>query len=106
MLSDEVSLEVRQLVHIVVKSLIEKTKSNLKSPVTFEQVYMEACTRDINKKHDHSNLEIRHHVRDIYLETAIFLLILMMQKYSSRKEQLNNMSRFVMNTPFPGIKNQ
>ena len=42
MLSDEVSPEGRQLVHIVVKSLIEKTKNNLKSPVTFEQVYMEA----------------------------------------------------------------
>ena len=70
MLSDEVSPEVRQLVHIVIKSLIEKTKSNLKSPVTFEQVYMEAYTRDINKKYDHLNLEIRHHVRDILLRNG------------------------------------
>ena len=70
MLSDEVSLEVQQLVHIVIKSLIEKTKSNLKSPVIFEQVYTEACKRDTDKKHDHLNLEIRHHVRDILLKNG------------------------------------
>ncbi len=48
MLPDKVSPEVRH--SPVVKSMIEKTRSNLISPVELEQVHLEACRRDTNKK--------------------------------------------------------
>lgn len=72
MLSDEVSPEIRQLIYLVVKSMIEKTKRDLRISVGFEQVYNEACKIDTNTKnqYDHSNLEIRHHVRDILLKNG------------------------------------
>jgi hypothetical protein len=72
MLSDEVSPEIRRLIYLVLKSMIEKTKTDLRVPVAFEQVYVEVCKMDTktNNKHDHSNLEIRHHVRDILLKNG------------------------------------
>ncbi len=39
-----------EIVHLVVKSMMEKTRSNLTSPVELEQVYLEAYRRDTNKK--------------------------------------------------------
>ena len=70
MLSDEVSPEIRRTIYLVVKSMIKKTKSNLRTPIKFRQVYMEACKMDTKNKYDHSNLEIRHHVRDILLRNG------------------------------------
>ena len=67
MISDDVSPEVRRLIYLVTKTMIEKTKSNLKASIRFEQVYMEACKKDTKNKHDYSNLELRQHIRDILL---------------------------------------
>jgi len=70
MISDDVSPEVRRLIYLVVKGLIEKTKRNLKTSIRFRQVYMEACKMDTNNKYDYSNLEMRQHVRDILLRNG------------------------------------
>ena len=70
MLSDEASPEIRRAIYLVVKSMIEKTKRNLRTPIKFRQAYEEACKRDTENKYDHSNLEIRHHVRDILLRNG------------------------------------
>jgi hypothetical protein len=74
MLPYEISPEVRRLVHLVVKSMIEKTKSDLKIPIRFKQVYVEACKIDTNNnnnnKYDPSHLQVRHHVRDILLKNG------------------------------------
>ena len=70
MISKDISPEVRRLVHLFVKTMIEKTKSNLRSPIRFRQTYEEACNRDTNNKYDLSNLEIHHHVRDILLRNG------------------------------------
>ena len=43
MISDDVSPEIERLIHLVIKSMVEKTNSNLKTPIGFRQVYMEAC---------------------------------------------------------------
>jgi len=67
MISDDVSPEVRRLIYLVTKTMIEKTKSNLKASIRFGQVYMEACKKDTKNKHDYSNLELRQHIRDILL---------------------------------------
>ena len=67
MISDDVSPEVRRLIDLVTKTIIEKTKSNLKASIGFGQVYMEACKKDTKNKYDHSNLELRQHIRDILL---------------------------------------
>jgi len=70
MISDDVSPEVRRLIYLVVKGMIEKTKRNLKTPIRFSQVYIEACKMDTNNKYDYSNLEMRQHVRDILLRNG------------------------------------
>jgi len=70
MISDDVSPEVRRLIYLVVKGMIEKTKRNLKTSIRFRQVYMEACKMDTNNKYDYSNLEMRQHVRDILLRNG------------------------------------
>ena len=70
MISDDVSPEVRRLIYLVVKGMIEKTKRNLKTSIRFSQVYMEACKMDTNNKYDYSNLEMRQHVRDILLRNG------------------------------------
>jgi hypothetical protein len=72
MLPNEVSPEIRRLVHIVVKTMIEKTKSDLKISIRFRQAYEEACKKDTNNnnKHDPSHLEVRHHVSDILLRNG------------------------------------
>ena len=73
MLPYEISPEIRRLVHLVVKSMIEKTKSDLNIPIRFRQAYEEACKRDTNNnnnKHDPSHLQVRHHVRDILLRNG------------------------------------
>jgi uncharacterized protein YijF (DUF1287 family) len=72
MLPYEISPEVRRLVHLVVKSMIEKTKSDLKISIRFRQAYEEACKKDINNnnKYDPSHLQVRHHVRDILLKNG------------------------------------
>ena len=72
MLTNEVSPEIRRIIHLVVKSMIEKTKSDLKIPIRFRQAYEEACKKDINNnnKHDPLHLEVRHHVRDILLRNG------------------------------------
>lgn len=67
MISDDVSPEVRRLIYLVTKTIIEKTKSNLKASIGFGQVYMEACKKDTENKYDYSNLELRQHIRDILL---------------------------------------
>jgi hypothetical protein len=67
MISDDVSPEIERLIHLVIKSMVEKTNSNLKIPIGFRQVYMEACKREPNYKYDYSDLEMRQHVRDILL---------------------------------------
>jgi hypothetical protein len=67
MISDDVSPEIERLIHVVIKTMVEKTKSNLKTPIEFRQVYMEACKQETNYKYDYSNLEMRQHVRDILL---------------------------------------
>jgi hypothetical protein len=67
MISDDVSPEVRQLIYLVTKTIIEKTKSNLKASIKFRQAYTEACKKDTKNKFDHSNLELRQHIRDILL---------------------------------------
>ena len=72
MLTNEVSPEIRRIIHLVVKSMIEKTKSDLKIPIRFRQAYEEACKKDINNnnKYDPSHLQVRHHVRDILLRNG------------------------------------
>jgi len=73
MLSNEVSPEIRRLVHLVVKTMIEKTKSDLKISIRFRQAYEEACKKDTNNnnnKYDPSHLQVRHHVRDILLKNG------------------------------------
>jgi hypothetical protein len=72
MLPYEISPEIRRLVHLVVKSMIEKTKSDLKISIRFKQVYEEACKKDTNNnnKYDPSHLQVRHHVRDILLKNG------------------------------------
>ena|SRR5687768_13383587 len=72
MLPNEVSPEVRRLVHLVVKTMIEKTKSDLNIPIRFRQAYEGACKKDTNNnnKHDPSHLQVRHHVRDILLSNG------------------------------------
>ena len=70
MISDDVSPEVRRLIYLVTKTMIEKTKSNLKASIGFGQVYMEACKKDTKNKYDHSNLELRQHIRDILLRNG------------------------------------
>ena len=67
MISDDVSPEIERLIHLVIKSMVEKTNSNLKTPIGFSQVYMEACKLETNYKYDYSDLEMRQHVRDILL---------------------------------------
>lgn len=67
MISDDVSPEVRRLIYLVTKTMIEKTKSNLKASIRFGQVYEEACKREAKNKYDYSNLELRQHIRDILL---------------------------------------
>lgn len=67
MIYDDVSPEVRRLIYLVTKTIIEKTKSNLKASVKFRLVYMEACKNDTKNKYDYSNLELRQHIRDILL---------------------------------------
>ena len=67
MISDDVSPEIERLIHLVIKSMVEKTNSNLKTPIGFNLVYMEACKLEPNYKYDYSDLEIRQHVRDILL---------------------------------------
>ena len=67
MISDDVSPEIERLIHLVIKSMVEKTNSNLKTPIGFNQVYMEACKLEPNYKYDYSDLEMRQHVRDILL---------------------------------------
>jgi len=69
MISKDISPEVRRLVHLFVKTMIEKTKSNL-SPIRFRQAHEEACNRDTNNRYDLSNLEIHHHVSDILLRNG------------------------------------
>jgi hypothetical protein len=72
MLTNKVSPEIRRKIHLVVKTMIEKTKSDLKIPIRFEQVYEEACKIDTNNNnnYDPSHLEVRHHVRDILLRNG------------------------------------
>ena len=67
MISDDVSPEIERLIHLVIKSMIEKTNSNLKTSIGFRQVYIEACKLEPNYKYDYSDLEMRQHVRDILL---------------------------------------
>ena len=67
MVSDDVSPEIGRLIHIVIKSMVEKTNSNLKTSIGFRQVYMEACKLESNYEYDYSDLEMRQHVRDILL---------------------------------------
>ncbi len=67
MISDDVSPEIERLIHVVIKSMVEKTNSNLKTPIGFRQVYMEACKQETSYKYDYSSLEMRQHVRDILL---------------------------------------
>ena len=56
MISDDVSPEIERLIHVVIKSMVEKTNSNLKTPIGFRQVYMEACKLKTNYKYDYSKL--------------------------------------------------
>ncbi len=72
MRSNEVSPEIRRIIHLVVKTMNEKTKSDLKIPIRFRQAYEEACKRDTNNnnEYDPSHLEVRHHVRDILLRNG------------------------------------
>ena len=67
MISDDVSPEIGRLIHLVIKSMVEKTNSNLKTSIGFRQVYMEACKLEPNYKYDYSDLEMRQHVRYILL---------------------------------------
>ena len=70
MISEDVSPELRRLIYLVTRTIIEKTKSNLKTSIKFRQVYMEACKKDIKNKYDYSNLEMRQHIRDILLRNG------------------------------------
>ncbi len=70
MIPDDISPEMRRLVHLVVKTMTEKTKSDLQVPIEFRQAFEEACKMDTRNKYDHSNLEIRQHVRDILLKNG------------------------------------
>ena len=92
MISD-VSPEVRRLIYLVVKGMIEKTKRNLKTSIRFSQVYMEACKMDTNNKYDYSNLEMRQHIRSIIIKFS-YLIPMMQKMYLLRKKQLINMNRF------------
>ena len=67
MISDDVSPEVRRLIYLVTKTIIEKTKNNLNASIRFRLVYDEACKKDTKNKYDFSNLELRQHIRDILL---------------------------------------
>jgi hypothetical protein len=60
------SEDIKRLSYKVVKILIEKTGTDLKVPVNFEEVYNDACRIQggSNDEHNESNMEIRHHVRD------------------------------------------
>jgi hypothetical protein len=67
MISDDVSPAVRRLTYRILKSIIEKTNNNLRIPIRFGQLYMEACNRDTDNRYESSNLEMRQHIRDILL---------------------------------------
>jgi hypothetical protein len=70
MISKDISPELQRLVHLVVKTMIERTKSDLQVPIGFTQAYEQACNKDTNNKYDYSNLEILQHVRDILLRNG------------------------------------
>lgn len=74
--SQHYSQEIRQLTHKFVKSMIERTKGNLKTSVPFTEAYANACylagkTKD---EDDTSSLQIRYHVRDNLLTNNLILV--------------------------------
>ena len=56
------SKDIKRLSYKVVKIIIERTGTDLRVPVNFEEVYNEACRLQTGSKDEHheSNMEIRH----------------------------------------------
>lgn len=59
-----------QLIYVVLKNMIEKTKGNIKAPIQFREVYRDACRKNTKSKYDYSNLEFQHHIKDILLRNG------------------------------------
>ena len=60
------SEDIKRLSYKVIKIIIERTGTDLRVPVNFEEVYNEACRLQGGSKEEHneSTMEIRHQVRD------------------------------------------
>ena len=67
----EASDIIQDLTFTFVSTLIKNTKSELKLPIKFMDIYIEACReRGHNENKEESNLEIRHRVRDNLLNNG------------------------------------
>ncbi|MDQ4073039.1 MAG: hypothetical protein M3162_01905 [Thermoproteota archaeon] len=57
---------IKRLTYGIIKSMIDKTNQDLKTPVKFVEVYEDACKKRIKDEDEleRSNLEMRQHVRD------------------------------------------
>ncbi len=64
--SERVSEDIKSLAYNIVKVMIERTKSDVKVPMKFVDVYTIACRKPLasNGKYDESNIETRQFIRD------------------------------------------
>jgi hypothetical protein len=72
MQSERVSQDIKSLDYNVVKVMIERTKSDVKVPMKFVDIYIMACRKPLvsNAKYDESNIETRQIVRDNLLRNG------------------------------------
>ena len=70
--SERNSEDIKSLTYNVVKVMIERTRSDVKVPVNFVDIYAEACKKPStsNGKYDESNREMRQFVRDNLLKNG------------------------------------